>query len=240
MLRLTIRILVTTFLWVASTGSAQLLRGEASQSANPFERHLRVAEKIYVYEQSNFVAYSGPSLSTWNPNATDGVLERKRLGTIVVAASVRLNLEVVTQPQGVVYELRDLSTGSLIQEIPSFGTPAASLLFSGQGVLYSYARITPLCWGSATRKYEFSGGRFVETRQALLIVDADTELLRNVKLTSTPNVGSSVVAVLPEGSKAQVLAYEPTNRFLIRTPLGLTGWLHGESALGSLTITRCN
>lgn len=214
--------------------------GLPNQATNPFEKTVRVADGIYVYDRKDFLAYIGAAPSPRNLDERNGVIERKRIGTVVASSGVRLVLELVTEPLGTKYEFREPLSGALVQELLYPGVSSARLLFTGKGVMYTHATTPPLCWGAATRKYELLQGKFVETRQALLLVNAETDVLREIKLTATLSDAAPAVASLREGSKAVVLTYESPDRFLIRTPLGLTGWLHGEAAKASLSIAQCN
>lgn len=214
--------------------------GSPNQATNPFEKTIRVADGVYVYDRKDFLAYTGAALTPRNSDERNGVVERKRIGTVAASAGVRLVLELVSEPLGTKYEFREPLSGALVQELLYPGVSSARLLFSGRGVMYTHATTPPLCWGAATRKYEFLQGKFVETRQALLLVNAETDVIRDIKLTATLSEDAPAVASLHEGSKAIVLAYESPDRLLIRTPLGLTGWLHGDAAKASLSITQCN
>lgn len=207
---------------------------------NPFEKHVRVAERIYVYDRSLFLKFEGPVLSPWNPDPRDGVVERKKLGTILVSPSVRLNIELVTQTMGETYEFSEIRTGKLFHKFSYFGSGAATLLFTGQGVVYEHARVDSLCWGTVTRKYEFQERGIVETSQPILLIGADTELLRDVKLLLSKDKSSAPVATLTKNSKATVLTYESPDRFLLKTPLGLTGWIVNDRSDNSLSIAQCS
>ncbi|MCE9570114.1 MAG: SH3 domain-containing protein [Rhodocyclales bacterium] len=213
---------------------------ERRSEPNPFEKHVRVADGIYVYDRSQFARYTGPLVSARNPDAEDGVVERKGLGAILVSPGIKFNIELVAKPMHESYEFKDIKTGSVVHEFTYFATSAASLLFTGQGVVYEHARLDPLCWGTVTRKYEFTDGKFTETRQPFLLLAAETEVLQDSRLFVLPTTTSAQVALLKKGMKVTVLAYEGSDRFLVKTPLGLTGWLINDSANSSVSITQCN
>lgn len=224
----------------ASSGSSRK-PGATIVEHNPFEEYARVADSIYVYDRSQFVRYTGPAVPTLSTDENNAVEGRRRLGTIAIAPGMRLMVEATTQPMSQNYELRDTKTGELVHEFSYYGAVAAPLLFTGQGTVFDYAELSPLCWGSVTRKYEFVGGKFVEVQQPFrLLVNAETELLRNVQLLSSPNEASAPVASLSKGMKATVITFEQPDRFLIKTPLGLTGWLIDKRSESSLSITQCN
>lgn len=208
---------------------------------NPFDKYIRVSDIIYVYDRSQFVPYNGPALSPRNPDAEDGIVERRRLGTISVAAGVKLNIESVEKPMYDVYEFRDPSTGKLIHEFSYFATGVPPLLFNGQGVVYEYKIPFPLCSGHETNKYELTDGKFVAIRQPMHFVNVKTGILRDVKLFSLPDTASSQVALLQKDMTVTVLAYgDSPDYLLIKTPLGLTGWLINDRSNSSVSITECN
>lgn len=205
-----------------------------------FEKYIRATDRIYVYDSSQFVGYDGPVLSPWNPDPKDGVIERKGLGTILVSPSVKLNIELVTHPMGENYDLIEAKTGKLFHRFSYFSSGAASLLFTGQGEVYEYARVDSLCWGAATRKYEILEGRLIETVQPMLLIGAETEILRDVKLLLFKGKTSAPVASLAKGSKATVLTFESPDRFLLKNTLGHIGWMVNDRFDSSVSITQCS
>lgn len=226
-------------------GSCLLLNSaseaEAQSPTTPFEKYLRVADRVYVYDKSHFVPYSGPPVPPLATDNNDAIGRRLRLGTIVVAPGTRLNLDFIEQPISIAYELRDPSTGSLVHAFSyDHVTQPTPILFSGRGAIYDYATVPPLCSGPVTRKFEFISGSVSEVRQPLLLLNAEAEVLQNVELLSADDDTGSVVASLPKGAKIVVITFRQPNRFLIKTPLGLTGWLIDRLPGGSLSITQCN
>lgn len=212
-----------------------------SVERNPFEKYARVVDSIHVYDRSQFVRYTGPAVPPLKTDENDAVEDRRRLGTITIAPGVKLTIEATTQPMSRNYELRDTKTGELVHWFSYYGAVAAPLLFTGQGTMFDYAELSPLCWGSVTRKYEFVGGKFIEVQQPMhLLANAETELLRNVQLLFSPSETSAPVASLSKGMKATVITFEQPDRFLIKTPLGLTGWLIDKRSESALSINQCN
>lgn len=209
---------------------------------NPFEKYPRVVDKIHVYDRSLFSRYTGAAIAPLATDENEAIEDRRRLGSIMIAPGVRLHVEATTQPMNVNLELRDPKTSTLIHEFSFDGSDSEAVLFSGQGTVFKFARLAPLCGQAAvTRKFEYVDGKLVEVQQPMLLVNSDTEVLRSAKLYSTESASSPVVASLVKGMRVTVITYRHPDQFLIKTPLGLTGWLLNNSPEGSsLAITQCN
>jgi hypothetical protein len=216
----------------------------ARVDSNPFENYILVADGIYVHDRSQFTQYVGPIISPRNDNPEDGIVERRGVGKVSVAPGAIFNVEHVIYPMDERYELKNIKTGNVFHEFSSWGeTPV--LYFAGEGVVYEYAP-SGLCWGSATKKYEFAEGGLVETPQAMLLLNAETDILQDIKLYPSPNKTGKPVATLLKGTKATVLTYQTREtdhipELLIKTPLGLTGWFIDDRLDygASLSIQDC-
>ena len=213
---------------------------ERAAKAHPFGGLHRVADGIYVHDRAHFTKYEGPPLSAWNANARDGILEKKRLGAIAISPGTILDIERQVNYKSEFLELIDPRTRRAIHRFTSSGSGEPPLLFDGEGTVHAYEQVRPLCWGSATRKYEFAGTRLVETHQPVLTLGVETELLQEAVLRISPAKQSAPVVTLPKGSPATVLTYQVPGKFLLKTPLGLTGWLVADAGETMLTITECN
>lgn len=212
-----------------------------AQTISPFDGYPNVADQIFAYDRALFTPYVGAPLVPFTLNPTDGVHERIRLGTAVVAPGVKLDIEVVSEPMSQNYEFFDSKSRRLVHKFTYFYSRVAPLLISGQGFVFDYTPVQPLCGGRATRKHKFVNGRFVEVQQALLLLnDAQTEIVADVQLRASASLSSSPVASLPSGSTATVLAHESPNRYLLKTPLGLTGWIVDDGNPAKLSILHCN
>jgi hypothetical protein len=210
------------------------------EGPNPFKKYQRVAQEIYVADRSLFTRTSSSPRQLRPEDANHADVERKRLGAVTVAPGIRLNLESLAHPTGSEYELRDPKTDSLIHKFYYDHSPVAPLLFTGQGVIYEHAALGPLCWGAVTRKYVLADGAIQEIRQPMVFLNADTPVLRTIKLYSSPDGSGNLIATLTEGMTATVLTVQNEHQFLLRTPLGLTGWHIDDPQHSGLEITQCN
>lgn len=207
----------------------------------PFRNYHKVAENIFVVDRGHFVRYTGPQRDLRRETPEYEGVERNRIGTIIIAPGVKAYIETVLHPIGSEYELRDVKDGRLIHRFYYDHRPFAPLLFNGQGVIYEYAALGDLCWGSVTRKYIFKEGEISEVTQPLVFLNAKTRLLKDVRLYSTPDKNSTEVASLPAGTMVTVLTAQDARLFLLSSPLGLTGWhIDGGPEGSSLEITQCN
>ncbi|MBI4997547.1 MAG: hypothetical protein HZA64_11420 [Rhodocyclales bacterium] len=209
---------------------------------NPFEKYPRVVDNIYVHDRSLFGRYVGTTIAPLDTDKDDAIEDHRRLGTITIAPGVKLYVEATTQPMSASLELRDPKTGVLVHAFSFYGPVTEPVLFTGQGTAFEYAQLEPLCGQAAvTRKFEFVGGKLVEVQQPLLLVNSETELLRNATLYSSETEKSPVVASLVKGMRVTAITYRHPDQFWIKTPLGLTGWLLDNNPAGSsLAITQCN
>ena len=210
---------------------------------NPFERYPRIVDNIYVYDRSLFGRYVGAAIAPLDTDANHAIEGRRRLGTITIAPGDKLHIEATTDPMSAHLELRDPKTGALVHDFSFYGcTVAEPLLFTGQGTVFEFAQLVPLCGQAAvTRKFEYVGGKLVEVQQPMLLVNSETEVLRSAKLYSSESANSPVVASVVKGMRVTVVSYRHPDQFLIKTPLGLTGWLLNNNPAGSsLAITQCN
>lgn len=211
----------------------------------PFDSYVRVADKIFVYDQSQFSPYTGPDVSHWELLYTDDdpFFERKRLGVISLTPTQYVYLDSIWDPMSQYYELRDTKSGRLIHKFEYYGAAFGLLLFSGRGVVYEFRQMDMLCHGNTTNKYVYENGALSEVAQPLhLLSDAESISFIDIKLLNEPKINSTQVASLLKGTKVTVLALKQSPKkdpadfwLLIKTPLGLTGWVSG-----GLDIGTCN
>lgn len=246
----------TTLIVLISIFPAISFAKESTPNQSPFDSYPRIAERVFVYDKSQFTAYSGADVSHFelpyteepdNPNFI-----RKRLGIISISPKQRAYLDITSDPMSEYFEIRDEGSGRLIKSFGYYGGFSGALLFSGQGVVYEYRRAGSLCWGKTTNKFALVDGKLVEIPQPFRhLNDADTTLLSDAKLFFKPESASSQVATLNKGTPVAVLSFMEAKEvgskwrwFLIKTPLGLTGWVPESLKLNdyepTLAITVCN
>lgn len=158
----------------------------------------------------------------------------------MVAPGVRISIESVAHATGSEYEIRDARTDHLLHKFYYDHRPVAPLLFTGQGAIYEHAALGSLCWGAVTRKYLFANGLIREVLQPMVFLNAESPVLKTIKLTASPDGTGPVVATLTEGMTATVLTTKGDKQFLLKTPLGLTGWHTDDPQNSSLEITQCD
>ncbi len=221
----------TALLLQATVWSANACAGEKSNST-PFSAYVSVSDKIYVYDKSLFSPYTGPDVSHWNQIYTeepdDPTYDRKRLGIISVAPNLRVYVDVLFNPMDEYYEFIDVKTGQMVFSLQYYGGFTGTLLFNGQGSMYEYDRPAPLCTqGRAITKYNIKNGKLVIVPQPFVYFDnVSATTNKDAKLFFEPKTSSPVVASLASGTSVQVLTQD-NNWLLVRTPLGLTGWVPG-------------
>jgi hypothetical protein len=238
-----IALFLVTCMTTVISGSeyAEATSGQYTKSThNPFEKYQRVTDNVYVYDHSQFSKYTGPVQALSKSDIDNGIEDKRRLGTVTIARGMKATLDIITDPMSEHYELRDEATGLLIHHFSYYATAAAPILFNGSGVIYQYALIDGLCDGPVTRKFEFAAGKLTETPQAIIWINTETELLKDVKLYSKPIKTAPVIASLNKGTKVLVITHEKPDRFLIKTPLGLVGWLINQVSDSSVMMTQCN
>jgi hypothetical protein len=215
----------------------------STQHRTPFDSYSRVVEKIFVHDKSQYSPYTGPDISHWEllykeePN--NAVYNRKRLGIFSLTPTQRVFVDVLFDPMTEYYEFRDAATGSLIHQFSYYGGLSGALLINGQGIVYQYSNHFPLCGGNETRKFALKGGKLAEVQQPFLYLEnAEPKVPRDITLFFSPSASSPQVASLNKGATVKVLTVERIEKnfwFLVKTPLGLTGWVHE-----GLDITNCN
>lgn len=242
---------------VASLLIAPYAQSEEMQRT-PFDEYPQVASQVFVFDRSMFSPYTGPSVARSNVPDFE---QRHRIGVVVLAPRLSVFVDRI-EPliHGTTsLELTDtrsgVSVGKFDLGLISLANYSAKLLFNGQGVVYLHHVPTSVCYGNATRKFVWSGKKLTETKQALAYLGQDSEVFGNIKLFSSLDPSSQVVASLLEGTKITVVGIAPDSivlnpqnnqylpNLLIKTPLGLTGWYlpgHSGPELSGLNITQCN
>lgn len=243
------RFVVTVLVSVLTGFSAICFAQNAIPDHTPFDSYVRVTDKLFVYDKSQFVPYSGPDVSHWElkiphaPDESNHDMDRKRLGIVSLTPTLRVYVDVLWDPMSEYFELRDVKDGKLIYAFQYYGAAYGLLLFSGQGAVYEFRQPEMMCHGSTTNKYLFAKGKLNEVSQPMhYLNDGETTLIVDGQLFSEPKLSSTQVANLPKGTKVTVLSFNHSPRkdpndswYLIRTPLGLTGWVPS-----GLEITTCN
>jgi hypothetical protein len=214
----------------------------------PFDSYPQVANRIYVYDKSQYSPYNGPDITHWElllPHSRDDnnhEFDRKRLGVVTLTPTLKVYVDAIWDPMSEYYELRDTKNGKLIHQFRYKGAAWGLLLFSGQGAVYEFRQIDELCHGNTTNKYVYKNEKLTEIALSMQFLnDAESEVLGDTQLLIEPKANNSYVASLPKGTKVTVLALKYISKsdprdswFLIKTPLGLTGWV-----TGGLEITTC-
>lgn len=206
----------------------------------PFDSYVRVANKVFVYDQSLFSPYTGPDVSHWERIFTeepdDSVYNRNRLGIVSLTPTQRAYVDVMFDPMTEHYEFRDIKSGKLIHRFSYYGGFSGAMLVNGQGALYVHSSPESLCTtGKETRKYTLNNGALIEMQQPLVYwVNVNSTTSADTTLFLAPKTTSSPVAILKKGTMVNVLTKEK-GWLLIKTPLGLTGWVPGERETTTLT-----
>jgi hypothetical protein len=212
---------------------------DKAESHTPFDSYFRAANIFFVYDSSQYSPYNGPDISHWNLTYSDvnpGSV-RKRWGIFSITKTQRVYVDEIWDPMSAHIQLIDINNNKLIHEFIYDYQIDGALLFSGQGAVYQYFRPKYLCSGGQTKKFWFQDGNLVEVQQPFAyLANTETTLISDVTLFFSSSAASGQIATLKEGSSVSVLAIDKGYWFLIKTPLGLTGWVEG----GSLLITRCN
>lgn len=210
------------------------------ESANPFKKYSRVAKEIYVSDRALFARHTGAPIPLRTDDTKYADVERKRIGLVTVAPGVRAYIDTVLHATGSEYEIRHSKDDKLIGTFFFDHAPVGPLLFTGQGVVYERVSLFPLCRGAVTRKYVLVGDVLQEVVQPMAFVNEETTVLSSIKLYSTPDGSGHQVATLLEGMTATVLTVQHERKFLLKTPLGLTGWYIEPGGVVALEVTNCN
>jgi hypothetical protein len=224
----------------------------------PFDEYIQVSNQIFVFDRSHFSPYTGSSVARQNVPEHE---ERKRFGLVTLAPNHRVYVDridnLIHGPSS--FEITDeksgVSLGKFDLGLMSPDNDESKLLFNGQGMVYLHHVPTSVCFGMATRKFLLNGKKLIETMQPLTYLGADAAVFGNIKLSSSLEPSSPIVAALQEGAKVTVIGiapapitkntknYQHLPRLLIKTPLGLTGWyIPGDPGVGisGISITQCN
>lgn len=206
---------------------------------HPFSKYPSVGESIFVERTGLFRAYSGAPPKQSTEEAEDDI-RRVRLGTVTAAPDADFVIEEVSYPLSTNYEMRVPETGAVVHVFSYGPGDRGKLLFTGRGVVFEFAGIG-LCQGSATRKYEFVGGKLLEVSQPFLYINEQTSLRSDVRIYSSSVGQESPVALLQKGTTVTVIgAQQGKQNYLIKTPLGLTGWLSDSHSRDALNMRVCN
>ena len=204
------------------------LAQEGIQTKTPFDSYFRVTDNLFVYDQSLLSPYNGPDVSHWELlyRDTDSSYDRKRLGIISLTPTQRVYVDNIWDPMSEYFEFRDVNSGKLIQKFEYRGGLNGALLVNGQGAIYQYSTPANMCFGKETKKFIYKNGKLAEVPQPFAYwEDSETTTLENITLYFSPNEKSSQVAALPKGTAVQVLTSNKDGWYLVKTPLGLTGWV---------------
>lgn len=201
----------------------------------PFDQYIRINNKIFAYDKNLFTPYSGPDVSHWKlevshpANNSDEQIheyDRKRLGIFALTPSLQVYLDEYNDPISKYYELRETKNGNLIHVFKYQGGADGALLFNGAGSVYQYASPEYGCFGKETKKFILEGSKLVEVRQPMSYwEESNTTTIVDVILFLEPTAKSSQVASLPKNTHVKVLTENTNGWLLIKTPLGLTGWV---------------
>lgn len=231
-----LRLTCTCFLgFMFSTLPALAWAQESVQTKTPFDSYVRVAEKFFVYEQSLISPYTGPDVTHWNLLIPHEIQEshdsemvfydRKRLGVVALTPALRVYVDIIGDPMTEYYEFRDIKDGKLIHKFSYYGGLNGGLMVNGQGVIYQYNTPKEMCFGNETTKFVIKKGKFVEVPQPVAYWEnTETTTTEDVTLFFEQRETSPHVATLTKGTTVSVLAHNGL-WFLIKTPLGLTGWI---------------
>lgn len=218
---------------VAMLLSGVLNPGFAQGSVStPFDSHVRVADRVFVFERSLFSVYKGPDVSQWeriySEEPNDPEFDRKRLGIVSLTPTIDAFLDVMWDPLTEHFEFRNVKDSAVILRLSYSDGFDGALLFNGQGSIYVYGPTRLCTQGRELRKYSITSGKLVEVRQPLVYWEGvNSSLSVDSTLLSTTDLKSEPVAALSKGTKVQVLTKE-NDWFLVRTPLGLTGWVPAQ------------
>jgi len=111
---------------------------------------------------------------------------------------------------------------------------ALKLLIPGNGYFYAWGHIDNDY--NQVRKYHIKNNKITEVKQPFYYVGLETKTNKNLILYDDTLL-TNIVANLPSGSRLTVLI-NISSYYLIKTPLGLTGWikLHPEAMWNGKTI----
>lgn len=203
-----------------------------AQAPSPFAPYHRVAQQVFVTEPSLFTRYSGPDVTHWRPpEGAEDVESRKRLGVFALTPALKVYIDVVQTGLPTYYDLRDMSNGRLIHrfEYGEGRDEGAVLLLNGRGIVYEYAMPEDNCFGMVTRKFRLRHGKLVEVKQPYVyLARSETTTLENITLYQAAATSAPPVATLTRGTAVTILerrALKGKDWYLIKTPLGLTGWV---------------
>jgi hypothetical protein len=216
-----------------------------SNTKSAADKFLPLTPQIYVTDPSLFHPYSGPDLSDTSKAIAKEVglneddVTIRRLGSVQLAKNLDVYVDEITFPANMSYSLTDTSNGNLIQGLDSVQFSASALKFTGTGVVY----VTNMgCRAESTVKYVLQGKKLISVEQPLIYVGIDSRVAGNVRLFEDIT-GKKEVATLQSGTLVTVIGRDPHNssNVVIKTPLGLTGWLleFGKSG-GNLIMDACN
>lgn len=208
------------------------------------ERFVPVTPEIFVFDSSQFKSYTGPNISKLGAarfGLDDDFFDRRRIGSVQLSKNINVFVDELRLPNNIEYELVDVISGESIQKIHSGQFGASALRFTGAGTVYVTDKLA--CRSEATRKFVLQGKKLIEIPQPLLYVGMDSRVVGNVKLFLDTD-GKNQIATLQDGTVVTVIGRAPKNgsdTLLIKTPLGLTGWLieGADNSGGNLMMDAC-
>lgn len=234
MVKLFFAVLTASIFTAISSSSMADNPFDSAAAANPFRAYPKAIGEIFVYNESLFSKYNGPSIEN-----TDQNYESNRLGIITVAPNRKYYIDATADPTSNYFEILDIRTGKLIHKFKFHDGIYGSLLFTGNGVVYEYMTNPELCWGTITIKYNFVNDALLEVEQPLqYMANTSTVTTKDVQLYLAPDEKSQKVASLAAKTQVAVLSSKKGSWgewALVQTPLGLTGWVKD-----GLEIFLCN
>ncbi|OIQ94452.1 hypothetical protein GALL_236000 [mine drainage metagenome] len=216
----------------------------SSDTQTTAERFIPVTPEIYVFDTSQFKSYTGPNVSKLGAERLgldDDSFNRRRIGSVQLSKNINVFVDELQLPNNIEYELVDVTSGEPIQKVYTGQFGASALRFTGAGTVYVTDKRA--CRSEATRKFVLQGRKLVEIQQPLLYVGIDSRVVGNVKIFLDTD-GKTQIATLQSGTVVTVIGRASRNgsdTLLIKTPLGLTGWLieGADHSGGNLMMDAC-
>lgn len=216
----------------------------SSDTQTTAERFVPVTPEIFVFETSQFKSYTGPNVSKLGAERLgldDDSFDRRRIGSVQLSKNINVFVDELQLPNNIEYEFVDVISGEPIQIIYTGQFGASALRFTGAGTVYVTDKLA--CRSEATRKFQLQGRKLVEIQQPLLYVGIDSRVAGNVKIFLDTD-GKTQIATLQSGTVVTVIgraSKSGSETLLIKTPLGLTGWLieGADHSGGILMMDSC-
>jgi len=230
-------VLSITFGFLPATTCAQ----NGTEYDTPFDSYSRATFYTFVYEPSQYSHYKGPDVSRWNLPYEDSFpeLDRTRWGIYSISKTQRVYVDEVWGPIAAHIQLIDIKNNEIIHEFIYKHQIDGAILFNGDGIVYQYSRPEEFCAGGQTKKFVLKNNKLEEVPQPFTYLEnTETKLLSDVTLYFATSTASNKVATLKKGTAVRVLSVENRAWYLIKSPLGLTGWI--DNGAHNVSITQCN